>query len=67
MSNSFGVTMVRTAGDPLDVHFLCGAAIARADRDQPVTRIRTMDEVAAESIAEPRFRAQLARTLTRFR
>ena len=35
------------------------SAIARVDKDQPVTRIRTMDEVAAGSIAQPRFRAQL--------
>jgi putative ABC transport system permease protein len=35
------------------------AAVARADKDQPVTRVRTMAEVADESIAVPRFRAQL--------
>jgi putative ABC transport system permease protein len=50
---------VRTAGDPLLAAPAVRAAIARADPEQPVTRVRTMDEVAAESIAEPRFRAQL--------
>jgi putative ABC transport system permease protein len=51
--------VVRTAGDPLHAVSAVKAAIARVDPDQPVTRVRTMDEVAAESIAEPRFRAQL--------
>ncbi len=50
---------VQTAGDPLGLTSAVKAAIARADPDQPVTRVRTMDEVAADSIAEPRFRAQL--------
>jgi putative ABC transport system permease protein len=50
---------VRTAGDPLLFVSAVRGAIAHADREQPVTRVRTMDEVAAESIAEPRFRAQL--------
>jgi hypothetical protein len=36
------------------------AAIARIDRDQPVTRVRTMDDVAAESVLRPRFHAGLA-------
>jgi ABC-type antimicrobial peptide transport system permease subunit len=29
------------------------------DKDQPVTRVRTMEQVAAESTAAPRFRAEL--------
>ena len=35
------------------------AAIARVDKDQPLTRIRTMEEVAAEATSQPRFRAEL--------
>jgi putative ABC transport system permease protein len=35
------------------------AAIASVDKDQPVTRVRTMEDVAAESTSRPRFRAQL--------
>ncbi len=50
---------VRTANDPMSLAPAVKSAIARVDKDQPVTRIRTMDEVAAESIAQPRFRAQL--------
>jgi putative ABC transport system permease protein len=50
---------VRTANDPMSLAPAVKSAIARVDKDQPVTRIRTMDEVAAGSIAQPRFRAQL--------
>ena len=35
------------------------AAIARVDKDQPLTRMRTMEEVAAEATSQPRFRAEL--------
>src|SRR5262249_6982483 len=38
------------------------AAIARVDKDQPVTRIRTMQEVAAEAMSQPRFRARIVST-----
>jgi putative ABC transport system permease protein len=50
---------VRTAGDPLALAPAVKAAIARVDKEQAVTRVRTMDEVAAQSTAQPRFRAQL--------
>jgi len=50
---------VRTAGDPLALAAAVRAAVSRADKDQPVTSVRSMEEVAADSIAEPRFRAQL--------
>jgi putative ABC transport system permease protein len=35
------------------------AAIARIDKDLALTRIRTMDEIAANAVARPRFRARL--------
>ena len=50
---------VQTAGDPMAVLPAVKAAIARVDKDQPVTRIRTMEEVAAEATSQPRFRAEL--------
>jgi putative ABC transport system permease protein len=50
---------VKTAGDPVAVLPAVKAAIARVDKDQPVTRIRTMEEVAAEATSQPRFRAEL--------
>lgn len=56
----FGASIaVRTAGDPLALAPAVKAAIARVDKEQAVTRVRTMDEVAAQSMAQPRFRAQL--------
>jgi putative ABC transport system permease protein len=53
---------VRTDGDPLSMTQSVKAAIARIDKDQPVTRIRSMDEVVAEAVAQPRFRAELVGT-----
>jgi putative ABC transport system permease protein len=50
---------VRTAGEPLSVLPAVKAAIARVDKDQPLTRVRTMEEVAAEATSQPRFRAEL--------
>lgn len=55
----WAVLAVRTTGEPTRLVAAVKAAIARVDKDQPVTSVRTMDEVAAESIAEPRLRAQL--------
>jgi putative ABC transport system permease protein len=50
---------VRGTGDPLALLAAVKAAIARVDKDQPLTRIRTMEEVAAEATSQPRFRAEL--------
>ncbi len=50
---------VRTEGDPLSMVAAVKAAVARIDKQEPLTRIRTMDQVLAESVAEPRFRAGL--------
>ena len=50
---------VQTAGEPLAFLPAVKAAIARVDKDQPLTRIRTMAEVAAEATSQPRFRAEL--------
>jgi len=38
------------------------AAVARVDKERPVTRVRTMDVVAAEATSRPRFRAVLVGT-----
>jgi hypothetical protein len=51
--------VVRTAGAPLAMAPSVEAAIARVDKDQGVSRVRTMDQVAAEAVAMPRFRAEL--------
>ena len=50
---------VKTADDPRALAPAIRAAVARVDPELPITRLRTMDDVAAESIAEPRFRAEL--------
>ena len=50
---------MQTAGGPPLAARAVKAAIARVDKDQAVTRVRTMDEVAAEATSQPRFRAEL--------
>jgi putative ABC transport system permease protein len=50
---------VQTAGEPTSFLPAVKAAIARVDKDQPLTRVRTLDEVAAEATSQPRFRAEL--------
>jgi predicted permease len=53
---------LKTAGPPAALIASVRAAIAGIDKDQPVTRVRTMDEVAAEATERPRFRAALVST-----
>jgi putative ABC transport system permease protein len=53
---------VKTAGNPLQMAQSVRAAITRVDKEQPVTSIRAMEEVAADSVAQPRFRAELIGT-----
>jgi putative ABC transport system permease protein len=50
---------VQTAGDPMSFLPAVKEAIARVDKDQPLSRVRTMEEVAAEATSQPRFRAEL--------
>jgi putative ABC transport system permease protein len=50
---------VQAAGDPMSFLPQVKAAIARVNKDLPLTRVRTMDEVAAEATSQPRFRAEL--------
>jgi putative ABC transport system permease protein len=59
--NSWYATTIaaKTAVDPTGLVPAIKAAVARVRRDLPVTRVRTLDDVAAESTARPRFRAQL--------
>ncbi|HEY6332365.1 MAG TPA: ABC transporter permease [Blastocatellia bacterium] len=46
--------VVRSTSDTGQVAGVLRAAVSRADRDQPVYNIRTMDEAAAEGFAQPR-------------
>ena len=50
---------VRTEGDPRAFASAVRLAIARVDKQQPVTRVRTMEDVVAETVAPTRFRAML--------
>jgi len=50
---------VRTSNDPMAMARSVKQAIAKYDPALPVTDIRTMNDLAQESIAEPRFRARL--------
>jgi putative ABC transport system permease protein len=54
---------VRTTGDPAALAAAARAAIAKVDPDQPVGRMRTMDEVVARSVAPRRFTMTLASAL----
>jgi putative ABC transport system permease protein len=50
---------VRAAGDPLALTAAVKGVIAKLDKQLALTSIRTMDEIAAESVARPKFRARL--------
>ena len=54
---------VRTAGDPASLASAARGAIAKIDPDQPVGRVRTMEEVVARSVAPRRFTMTLASAL----
>jgi predicted permease len=51
--------ILRTATDPLAASNAVRAAVLAVDKDQPVTKVRTMDELFEESAAQPRFTAYL--------
>jgi putative ABC transport system permease protein len=53
---------LRAEGDPRAWAVPARLAIAQIDRDLPVTRVRTMREIEAESVTRPRFRAGLVGT-----
>ncbi len=51
--------IVRTAADPRSALASIRAAVAALDRDVPVARLYTIDELMNESVAAPRFRTML--------
>jgi putative ABC transport system permease protein len=55
----WGVLSLRTAGDPAAMTRAVKDAIARVDRSQAIGRMSTMEEVVSETVAQPRFRAEL--------
>jgi putative ABC transport system permease protein len=50
---------VRAAGDPAAIAGAVKAAIAKVDKDLALTQVQTMDQIAYQSSARPRFRARL--------
>jgi putative ABC transport system permease protein len=50
---------LRTRGDPLTLAAAVRQRVLTIDRDQAVARVRTMERVLAESVAQPRFRMRL--------
>ena len=52
--------VVRTSGDPADIMAPVRAAIAAVNGRAMITRVRTLEDVADQSIADPRLRAGLA-------
>jgi len=51
--------LVRTAGDPLALARDVAAAVHAVDPDQPVSDVRTLEEVRAATLASPRLTAML--------
>jgi len=51
--------VLKTAGDASGVVPGLRAAMQEVDRDQPLVRVRTMDEAMIESVSQPRLRATL--------
>ena len=47
--------VLRTAGDPMPLAAAARAAVHEIDPNQPVGRVRTMDDVVASSVADRRF------------
>jgi predicted permease len=51
--------ILRTAADPLAASNAVRAAVLAVDKDQPVTKVRVMEELFEQSAAQPRFTAYL--------
>jgi putative ABC transport system permease protein len=52
--------VMRTASSPQQLASVLRTEVAAADPNQPVARVSTMDELAADSTAQPRFTAWLS-------
>jgi putative ABC transport system permease protein len=51
--------VLKTDGDPLSLAPSLRAAVREVDREQPLARVRTMEEAMAESVTQPRLRTTL--------
>ncbi|MBS1791410.1 MAG: ABC transporter permease [Acidobacteria bacterium] len=59
IETGFANLVVRTSGDPLALASAVRTAVQSVDKDQPVFSVRSMEQVLATSVAEPRFRTIL--------
>jgi predicted permease len=50
---------VRTASDPMRIATAVRHEIAAVDKDEPISKLRTMNQVMTGSVAQPRFRTLL--------
>jgi putative ABC transport system permease protein len=51
--------LLKTTGDPAALAGSLRTAVREVDRDQPLARVRTMEDAMAESVAQPRLRTTL--------
>jgi putative ABC transport system permease protein len=58
-TSNFATLVVRATANPMALMPSIQEAIVRLDRAQAVSRVRTMENIATEATARPRFRAQL--------
>jgi putative ABC transport system permease protein len=58
-THSYVTLVVRTEGEPETAGSLLRAAVSEVDKDQPLSRIRTLEYVVAGSIARQRFAMML--------
>jgi predicted permease len=65
-TTNFATLVVRATANPMTLMPSIQEAIARLDRAQAVSRVRTMEDIATESTARPRFRAQLVGVFAAF-
>jgi predicted permease len=54
-SSASMAVVLRTTGDPRSLAAAARAAVHEVDRDQPVSNVRTLDELVADSVAGRRF------------
>ena len=64
-SRKMGVTVARTAGDPLAQASAIRTVARELERNQPISGIRTMEQNISRSMAEPRFRTVLLAPVSR--
>lgn len=53
------VVMRTVVAEPLNFSAAIGSAVREIDKNQPVSNVKTMDQLLSESIAQPRFRTRL--------